>query len=195
MTKSEIVRAVEHEPPFTAFEPTPFRKARAGESLQIEINLVAEVEENFRKLAFVKPNLPNMMTFAIRSDEGAIPSRNNYSGEGSAPPPLSYFCAGIAFCLMSHLKGFIHERNLDIKSYTVEQRLIFSRGAPEDLELSGKTGASCDLFETHVIVESDEPAAAVKALIEDAQAVCMASVALVNPVPSVTRVQLNGDAI
>src|SRR3546814_5451520 len=96
-----------------------------------------------------------MMTFAIRSDEGAIPSRNNYSGEGSAPPPLSYFCAGIAFCLMSHLKGFIHERKLNIKNYTVEQRLIFSRGAPEDLELSGKTGASCDLFETHVIVESD----------------------------------------
>src|SRR3546814_9446606 len=91
MTNSEIVRAVDHEPPFTAFEPTPFRKARPGESLQIEINLVAEVEENFRKLAFVKPNLPNMMTFAIRSDEGAIPSRNNYSGEGSAPPPLSYF--------------------------------------------------------------------------------------------------------
>src|SRR3546814_11002115 len=64
--------------------------------------------------------------------------------------------------------------------------------SPEDLELSGKTGASCDLFETHVIVESDEPADAVKALIEDAQAVCMESVALVNPVPSVTRVQLNG---
>src|SRR3546814_15131857 len=57
MTNSEIVRAVDHEPPFTAFEPTPFRKARPGESLQIEINLVAEVEENFRKLAFVKPNL------------------------------------------------------------------------------------------------------------------------------------------
>src|SRR3546814_7660844 len=96
---------------------------------------------------------------------------------------------------MSHLKGFIHERKLNIKNYTVEQRLIFSRGAPEDLELSGKTGASCDLFETHVIVERDEPADAVKALIEDAQAVCMSSVALVNPVPSVTRVQLNGDAI
>src|SRR3546814_5338188 len=88
MTNSEIVLAVDHEPPFTAFEPTPFRKARPGESLQIEVNLVAEVAENFRKLAFVKPNLPNMMTFAIRSDEGAIPSRNNYSGEGSEPPPL-----------------------------------------------------------------------------------------------------------
>src|SRR3546814_19934042 len=119
--------------PYTTLFRTPFRKARPGESLQIESNLVAEVEENFCKLAFVKPNLPNMMTFAIRSDEGAIPSRNNYSGEGSAPPPLSYFCAGIAFCRMSHLKGFIHERKLNIKNYTVEQRLIFSRGAPEDL--------------------------------------------------------------
>src|SRR3546814_18187327 len=72
MTNSEIVRAVDHEPPFTAFEPTPFRKARPGESLQIEINLVAEVEENFRKLAFVKPNMPNMMTFAIRSEERRV---------------------------------------------------------------------------------------------------------------------------
>src|SRR3546814_4857953 len=103
-----------------------------------------------------------MMTFAIRSDEGAIPSRNNYSGEGSAPPPLSYFCAGIAFCLMSHLKGFIHERKLNIKNYTVEQRLISSRGEPEDLELSGKTGASCALLVNNVIVGNDEPAVAVK---------------------------------
>src|SRR3546814_2215361 len=107
MTNSEIVRAVDHEPPFTAFEPTPFRKARPGESLQIEINLVAEVEENFRKLAFVKPNLPNMMTFAIRSDEAAIPSRNYYRGKSLEPPPLSYFYAGIVFCLMLHLKAFI----------------------------------------------------------------------------------------
>jgi len=195
MTESRIVWTVDHDPPFTAFEPTPFKKARPGESLQIEVNLVAEVEDNFRKHAFVRPNLPNMMTFAMRSDEGAIPSKHNYQGEASAPPPLSYFAAGVAFCLMSHLKGFIHERKLDIKSYAVEQRLVFSRGLPEDLELSGKTGASCDLFETHVIVESEEAPEAIKALIQDAQSVCMASVALINPVPSITRIKLNGDAI
>jgi uncharacterized OsmC-like protein len=195
MPEAKIVWTVDHEPPFTAFEPTPFKRARPGESLQIEVNLVAETEDGFRKHAFVKPNLPNFLTYAIASDEGVIPSKHNYQGEASAPPPLSYFAAGVAFCLMSHLKGFIHERKLDIRNYTVEQRLVFTRGLPEDAETSGKAGASCDLFETHVLVDSDEPAAAIKSLIEDAQAVCMASVALVNPVPSVTRVQLNGEEI
>src|SRR3546814_7364791 len=105
MTNSEIVRAVDHEPPFTAFEPTPFRKARPGESLQIEINLVAEVEENFRKLAFVKPNLPNMMTFAIRSDEGAIPSRNNYRSEEHTSELQSLMRISYAvFCLKKNNK-------------------------------------------------------------------------------------------
>jgi organic hydroperoxide reductase OsmC/OhrA len=195
MTESKIVWVVDQEPPFTAFEPRPFKKARPGESLQVEINLVAEVETNFRKHAFVRPNLPDMPTFAIRSDEGVIPSRHNYQGEASAPPPLSYFAAGVAFCLMSHLKSFIHERKLSVRSYNVEQRLVFTRGLPEDLDLSGKTGASCDLFETHVIIDSDESVERVKSLIEDAQAVCMAAVALINPVPSVTHVRLNGEAI
>src|SRR3546814_13002442 len=92
----------------------------------------------------------------VRSDEAHIPSKNNYQGEGSAPPPLSYFAAGAAFCLMSHLKGYIHERKLDVRSYAVEQRLKFTRGLPEDVENSGKPGASCDLLETHVIIDSDE---------------------------------------
>lgn len=195
MAESKIVWTVDNEPPFTAFEPTPFKKARHGESLQIEVNLVAENEDGFRKHAFVKPNLPNFLTYVIASDEGVIPSKHKYQGEASAPPPLSYFAAGVAFCLMSHLKTFVHERKLDIRSYTVEQRLVFTRGLAEDAETSGKPGASCDLFETYVLVDSDETADDIKSLIEDAQAVCMASVALINPVPAVTRIQLNGEAI
>src|SRR3546814_20249746 len=56
---------------------------------------------------------------------------------------------------MSHLKGYIHERKLDVRSYAVEQRLKFTRGLPEDVENSGKPGASCDLLETHVIIDRD----------------------------------------
>jgi len=192
MTKSETIWTIEGDPPFTAFEPTPFKKARAGEPMQIEVNLVANVEDGFRKHALVKPNVPSMITYGIRSDEGAIPSKHDYDAGDTAPPPISYFAAGIAFCLMSHLKAFIFERKLNIKSYSVEQRLTFTRGLPEDQERSGKAGASCDLFETYVLVESDEPAEVVKALIKDAQAVCMATVAMVNPVPAVTHIQLNG---
>lgn len=195
MPEAKIVWTVDDEPPFTAFEPTPFKKPRPNESMKIEVNLVAEVEDGFRKHALVRPNLPNMPTFGIASDEGNIPSKHNYRGEASAPPPLSYFAAGVAFCLMSHLKGFIYERKLDIKRYAVEQRLVFTRGLPEDAEISGRAGASCDLFETHVLVESDESAENIKSLIEDAQAVCMASVALINPVPAMTHVHLNGEII
>src|SRR3546814_20900462 len=77
---------------------------------------------------------------------------------------------------MSHLKGYIHERKLDVRSYAVEQRLKFTRGLPEDVENSGKPGASCDLLETHVIIDSDEAPDVIRSCIEDAQAVCMATV-------------------
>src|SRR3546814_13427108 len=144
MPEAQIVWTVNEEQPITTFETTPIKLARRGESLKVEVNLVAEVENNFRKRAYVKPNLPNYQTFVVRSDEAHIPSKNNYPGEGSAPPPLSYFAAGAAFCLMSPLKGYIHERKLDVRSYAVEQRLKFTRGLPEDVEISGKPAASYD---------------------------------------------------
>lgn len=37
MTRSEIVRTVDHEPPFTAFEPTPFRKVRPS-LIRVQLN-------------------------------------------------------------------------------------------------------------------------------------------------------------
>src|SRR3546814_11407050 len=93
---------------------------------------------------------------------------------------------------MSHLKGYIHERKLDVRSYAVEQRLKFTRGLPEDVENSGKPGASCDLLETHVIIDGDEAPDVVRACIEDAPAGCILTVALVNPVPAVTYNRLDG---
>src|SRR3546814_5363319 len=94
---------------------------------------------------------------------------------------------------MSHLKGYIHERKLDVRSYAVEQRIKFTRGLPDDVENSGKPGASCDLLETHVIIDSDEAPDVIRSCIEDAQAVCMATVALINPVPAVTYIRLKGE--
>src|SRR3546814_8935251 len=79
--------------------------------------------------------------------------------------------------------------------YAVEQRLKFTRGLPEDVENSGKPGASCDLLETHVIIDSDEAPDVIRSCIEDAQAVCMATVALINPVPAVTYIRLKGEEI
>src|SRR3546814_14410947 len=92
---------------------------------------------------------------------------------------------------MSHLKGYIHERKLNVRSYAVEQRLKFTRGLPEDVENSGKPGASCDILETHVIIDSDEAPDVIRSCIEDAQAVCMATVALIKPVPAGTYIRLD----
>src|SRR3546814_18872531 len=88
MPEAQIVWTVDEELPLTTFETTPFKLARRGESLKVEVNLVAEVENNFRKRAYVKPNLPNYQTFVVRSDASHIPSKNHSQGEGSAPPPL-----------------------------------------------------------------------------------------------------------
>jgi hypothetical protein len=72
--------------------------SEAGASLkpvqdrQIVVRVEARSLEMMRKEAVVKLERPQGSSFAIICDEGAY-----LGGDDTAPPPLSYFSAGIAF--------------------------------------------------------------------------------------------------
>src|SRR3546814_7589064 len=108
MPEAQIVWTVDEELPLTTFETTPFKLARRGESLKVEVNLVAEVENNFRKRAYVKPNLPNYQTFVVRSDERS----EEHTSELQSLMRISY----AVFCL--HKKNKNTNKNNNIMSST-----------------------------------------------------------------------------
>ena len=59
---------------------------------ELRVAVVAENLEGMKKRAIVTLEQPEGSTFSIICDEGAY-----LAGEDSAPPPLAYFSAGIAF--------------------------------------------------------------------------------------------------
>ena len=59
---------------------------------ELRVSLEAESLDGMKKRAIVTLEQPEGSTFSIICDEGAY-----LAGEDTAPPPLAYFSAGIAF--------------------------------------------------------------------------------------------------
>ena len=59
---------------------------------ELRVAIEAESLEGMKKRAIVTLEQPKGSTFSITCDEGAY-----LAGEDTAPPPLAYFSAGIAF--------------------------------------------------------------------------------------------------
>ncbi|MFQ5660682.1 MAG: OsmC-related (seleno)protein [Gammaproteobacteria bacterium] len=181
-----IVTKVNREFTPTSFKITPYKKVRVGERLDFEINVIAEAQDNLKKRAIVKPNIPTWSAFKILCDEGIA-----LGGEDTAPSPLCYFSAGIALCLLTHLTLFIKAKNLQIDQLRIEQRTTFAT----DAEKSAETVGTCDGVETHILVESSEPEDEIKYLASISEQACMAMQTIVNPIPQVNHVHLNGKKI
>lgn len=173
----------------TRFAVTPFRRAGPGEPVRFEVNLVAEASERMRKRARVEPNLDGWSAFEIACDEGLA-----LGGEDTAPPPLAYLSAGVAFCLLTHLQEFSRQWGLSIDSLRVEQRMRFSKER-EAAGPGGRARGHCDGVETHVLVESSEDAARIRELVDRAWHACMAMQAIVNATPQETHLHLNGASV
>jgi hypothetical protein len=63
---------------------------QGGKALQVR--LTAEARDKMRKRALVSIDLPGFSPFVMWCDEGTL-----LGGEDSAPAPLAYFSAAIAF--------------------------------------------------------------------------------------------------
>jgi len=170
----------------TQFEAKPFKKARPPEPLHFEIVLTAEATQKQRKTGTVQVNIPGFSPVRLFCDE-QIPI-----GDDTAPPPLAYLCAGIGFCLMTHLTDIYTARKIPINSMKLEQKVGFKTNLSNMRELGHMTEGETEYIETHVLIESDEPEERIRDLMEEAENACMAHFALRNPIPWRSRLIHNG---
>ena len=183
-----IVSRIDRLPTPTAFEVEPARKSKEG--LDLEVHVLAELVpgRGLVKRGTVKPNIPSFGAFELYCDEGYV-----IGGSDTAPAPLSYLAAGVAFCLLTHLKGYADHAGLAVESIRVEQRMKFQSRIPGmTAEPGGQMEGRSKGVETFVIVETDEPPEAIARMVEGAERACMAAQTVVNAVPSVTTVIRNG---
>ena len=172
-------------PEQTQYEPGPFKKSRPPEPLRFEVNLSAEALDRQKKTGLVQVNIPGFSPVRLYCDE------QTPVGDDTAPPPLAFFCAGIGFCLMTHLTDILTARKIEVTSLKLEQRVFFQTNLGTMRELGHTTEGRCEMVETHVIIESPEPAEKIATLLEEAEGACMAHFALRNPVPWSTRLVHN----
>lgn len=104
-----IVSEVDEVPAFEALMPKERRKVRIGEPYHFAIDVICESTSGFGKRAIVTSPVPGGISFEILSDEG-----KSIGGEDAAPAPLAYFTAGVAFCLLTHITGYLRLSSLDV---------------------------------------------------------------------------------
>lgn len=190
MSSTPIVMKIDASPELTQYEPKVFKKARPGEQMRFEVNVAAESGDGMRKKAVMEPNLPTWGAFQLLCDEGGA-----LGGTDTAPPPLGYMAAGIAFCLLTHLTAYARAKKLKVRSIKLEQRMEFITTLVTDAEAEGDFRGGCEGITTHILVEGEEDDVAVRAMVKDAEASCMAMQSLINETPKNTLMYLNGDAL
>ena len=186
----EIVTKLSASPALEKINVTEFVKPKHGERMQFEVNLTAESLDGMKKRAVVEPNLPTWGVFELQCDEGGA-----LGGTDTAPPPLGYLSAGIAFCLLTHLSAFIRSKGLNISNLKIEQRTKFATTLVTDAEAEGDFRGECEGVETHIIVEGDHTADEIRQLAQESENACMAMQAIMNATPTNTSLYLNGSAI
>ncbi len=181
-------RTTEQQNP-TQYETAPFKKSRPPEPLHFEVNLTAEAGTRQKKTGTVQVNIPGFSPVKLYCDEQPP------VGDDTAPPPLAFFCAGIGFCLMTHLTDILTARKIQVDSLKLEQRVRFKTNLGTMRELGHTTEGETEHVETHVIIESPEPVDRIQGLLNEAEGACMAHHALRNPIPWSTRLVHNGNEL
>ncbi|MEM9570398.1 MAG: OsmC family protein [Pseudomonadota bacterium] len=172
----------------TSFELAEFQKPKSGEDLIIDMSVVVEpLDGPMQKKATVSVNLPGWSDWEITCDEGT-----SGGGDDTAPAPLMFFSAGVAFCLMTHMQMAAKQLGLTLKTLRLEQRSQFASKFnfetmhPKDNFGSGKN------FQTFVHVESDDAPELIEEFVSWCEQACMAGQSIANSVPTQTKIVLNG---
>lgn len=187
--EDSIVRKTDATPELATMAPAPFKPPRVGGHVEFVMDVTAEALQGTAKRATVKPNLPGWGAFEIRCDEGP-----SIGGTDSAPAPLAYLSAGVAFCMLTHLQYYIETHQIDVRHYRVEQRTRFSTNE-RTRRSADSPQAGCLGIEMQLVIESDAPQSVIRELANTAKALCMAHQALLSPTPSVFGVRLNGASV
>ncbi len=195
MNDNTIVQKTPDSAAPKAFEAVPFKKAKPGEKLNFDLDVVAEsmLEGALLKRARVSTNVPGWGVFEIISDEGVTGG-----GFDSAPSPLMYFSVGVVFCLMTHITILARRQNLKIDNMRVEQRARYATSL--SIEDSGRddvdnVAAGADFFETHVFIDSPEPLDKLKSFIRAAENACIAGQTVQKATPKEVILHVNDENV
>jgi len=186
-----IVEKAHSAPKPVSFKLNEFQKPKKGEKLLIDMSVIVEpLEGPMQKKAYVSVNLPSWSDWEISCDEGTAGG-----GDDSAPAPLMYFSAGVAFCLMTHIQMAAQQLNLSYSYLKVEQRTQFSSDFNfETMHPKDNFGAG-EKFETYVLIGSDEDPEKLAQFVGWCEQACMAGQIVRNATPLSTNIILNGQKI
>ncbi len=101
----------------------------------------AWILEGMRKVAITRIRRPTgpAEAYTLVSDEGA-----HLGGEGSAPTPLTYFVAGVAFCVLTQLSRCARDLKVPIEQAQAKVTARFRRTGSV---LQGTARGECTGFE------------------------------------------------
>ncbi len=190
---NRIVSKIDRMPEPTAFKIETAKKSKEG--LDLEVHVLAEIMpgSGLVKRGYVKPNVPGFGAFELYCDEGL-----SIGGGDTAPAPLSYLAAGIAFCLLTHLKAYADFEKLNVSSIRLEQKMKFQSRVPVmmmDPAAGNQMEGLSKGVETFVFIDTDEPPEVIARMVDVAEKACMAAQTVVNAVPASTVVISNGERI
>ena len=185
----EFTQAIQksvNDPRLEALQPYQRPAMRPGDPLRFSINTVAEPTSWQGKRGYLISPMPGWSGYEIFCDEGTV-----IGGTDLAPSPLGYLTSAIAFCMLTHITGYLKRNPLEIKRIKVEMRGEFwsSLGVSGD---GGQGQGGCDAFTCAVIIDSDEAQDKVAHLAEVCRRACMAFETVARAVPTSTTLVLNG---
>jgi len=181
-----IVTRTENPPELQSFEPYARSKIKPGEPVCFPYHVIAEPGEGQRKRGVILSPRPDYSSWEVICDEGT-----GMGGDDEAPSPLGYLIMGVAFCLLTHIKGYLHKAPMQIGSIKVEIRAEYATLQP-DPQNGGQGVGRCDAYSCHVLIDSDEPDEKIQGLVGVCRDACMAIATIANAVPTTTKVFVNG---
>ncbi|MEM9047193.1 MAG: OsmC family protein [Pseudomonadota bacterium] len=184
MTK--IVTRAAKKPDLTSMPPFPRPVIKPGAPIRFAYEVVAEPGPGQSKRGVILSPRADYSSWEIRCDEGT-----GMGGDDAAPSPLGYLIMGVAFCLLTHIQGYLHKAPMPIDAIKVEIRAEYATLPAEPAQ--GQLGqGACDAYSCHVLIESPAPAEDLHRLVAVCRDACMAIATVANAVPTTTRVFLNG---
>ena len=182
----EIVTRAGNPPELQSMPPFPRPKIKAGEPVCFAYHVVAEPGEGQRKQGVILSPRPDYSSWDVVCDEGT-----GMGGDDAAPSPLGYLIMGVAFCLLTHIQGYLQKAPMQIDKIKVEIRAEYAT-LPPDPQNGGQGVGRCDAYSCHVLVDSPEPEEKIQQLVTICRDACMAIATVANAVPTSTKVFVNG---
>lgn len=96
---------------------SPSEVSGATHQFDVVFECTARNSGRMRTEMTVRMVQPEKAEYQLASDEGTF-----HGGDGTAPPPLTYFAAGLASCLMTQLRAFSKRLRIDVAEIVIDTR-------------------------------------------------------------------------